>query len=673
MGQGVITGQTTIFGEEADIDPQKFEVRSAPVADIYGTMMGQQITGGSTSTKDRWMVLRQAGADLRKIMLKAAAKKFAVAEKDLATENGRVFVAGKDLSATYGDLIEVASTLREVPSGTLKSAKDFKYVGRAGLISHDAREKSTGTDQYGIDLELPNMKTAIVVRSPVFGGKVSSFDATEVKKSIGVQEVFQISSGIAIVCERYWQAQKARSLLKIDWEKGINASLSSQQIIDRYRTSFKERSGNTVEEHGDLDVAFKNADSTVEADYVLPYLAHAAMEPMNCVADVKPGSCDIYSPNQAPTLIRNAAAAKLGLSREDVRVHTSKFLGGGFGRRSTLDFSMEAVEISQKIKGPAKVIWSREDDNLHSPMRPISVHNLKAAIKDNQMTGWSHDLGCESIMQQVMPSWIPLMLPAWVPGFVQSGIGGVAKTALRWLNFSPAAPEGAIINYKVSSFTLNHFRLGLTVPIHFWRSVGHSYTGFVVESFIDEVANKIGRDPFDYRRSLLPENSRLKKTLERVAELSNWKDREAENRHLGIACHSSFESHVSQVAEVEVEDELITVKKIFCVVDCGIAVNPDVVIGQMQSGIIYGLSAALHGEITLKDGVVEQSNFDSYPPLRITDSPEIIVDIIQSSENPTGVGEPGLPPVAAALANAVFKATGKRLRQLPLRLEDSNA
>lgn len=672
MGQGTITGQTTMFGEEADIDPISFQARPAGVADIYATMMGQQITGGSTSTKDRWMVLRQAGAEVRSLMKMAAARKWNTSEEKLNTEDGHVVNASGD-RLHYSELIKEAKGLKLSGVAPLKSRKDFRYIGRRGVLQHDATAKSTGTDQFGMDFELPNLKIAIVERCPVFGGKVQSFNADVVKKSEGVQDVFEIESGIAIVCDRYWQANKARQLLEVKWNEGKNKALSSEKIIKDYRDKFKAESGSEVESKGDVAKAMESADATVEAFYELPYLAHSAMEPMNCTADVRTDSCDVYSPTQSPTLVRNGIARLLGLSRDQVTVHTSKYLGGGFGRRSTLDYSVEAAQISQKIKAPVKVIWSREDDTKHSPMRPINAHQFRAAIQGGKVTAWEHKLGCESIMQQVMPNWVPLMLPDWLPGFVGSAASGLAGTAMRTMNVSPTTAEGAIIEYGIENFSCSHYRLGLDVPIHFWRSVGHSYTGFVVESFIDELAHKLQKDPFEFRRDLLPQNSRTRKVLEKVAEISNWGTNENGSIARGIACHASFASYVAQVADVEIVENQVKVRKVYCVVDCGIAVNPDVIVKQMESGIVYGLSAALKGQITLKGGAVEQGNFDTYEPLRQEENPEVIVHIMDSDEKPTGVGEPGLPPIAAAVGNAVFNATGIRVRELPIQLGSGNA
>ncbi len=676
MGQGVIMGQTTLFGEEADINPVDLNTRVAGVDSRYATMMGHQVTGGSTSTADRWMVLRNAGAEVRALMIKAAAQKWNISEKELKTENGHV-LNGKGERLHYGELVQIASGLQLSTTPALKKRAEFRYIGKDGLPQPDAYPKSTGTNEFGIDLKLPHMKIAVIERSPVFGGKLKSFDATEAKKVPGVDSIMEVPTGVAIVCDRYWQALKARRVLKIEWDSGKNAKLSSAQIMKDYREKMKSSSGSEVESRGDLDSAFEGADLVVEAEYDLPYLAHSTMEPMNCTVDATKDVCEVYSSTQAPSLVRNGVAYALGISRDKVLVKPAKYLGGGFGRRSTIDYSVEAALLSKEVGKPIKVIWSREDDTRHSPMRPISTHAMKGALKDGKISAWQHKLGCESIMQQVMPRWLPLMAPGWLPRFVGSTLGGAAGLAMRVMNFSPTTAEGAIIDYKVDNFSVHHYRLGLNIPLHFWRSVGHSYTGFVVESFMDELAHQAKKDPYTFRRDLLPEESRIRATLDKVVEISGWHDsREAGHighvEHAGhgrgIACHTSFGSYVSQVADVTVEGEQIKVKKVFCVVDCGLAVNPDMIRKQIESGITYGLSAALSGEITLKDGAIEQGNFDTYPPVRQTEMPEVVVHVIESSEAPTGVGEPGLPPIAAAVANAIFSASGMRLRSLPLRI-----
>lgn len=668
MGQGVITGQLTMFCEEFDLDPARMKVVPAPVAEIYGTMAGQQITGGSTSTKERFMVLRQAGANVRGVLLRAASQKWGVPVSELKTENGVVTNAAGDKTATYNELVEsVADT--KIEDQKLKSPDAFKYIGKTSDRA-DALEKSTGQADYGMDFQIEGLLTAIVVRPPSFGGSYKKFNDEEVKKLPGIQHVVGISSGVAIVADKYWQLLKARNFLQVQWEAGPNGDVSSEKIKGQYKALLAGDGGKEAHSKGEIGnvLAETGPESLLEAEYELPYLAHSCMEPMNAAAHVKEDSAEIWVPTQSPTLIRNWASDFLGMSRDDVKVHNAKYLGGGFGRRSTLDYPKEAVELSQKLKAPVKVVWSRADDTKHSPMRPFSLHKMTGVVKGGKAVAWEHRLACESIMQQTMPQWIPLMMPAWLPGFVKSGIGSTAGALMDWTDTNMVTAEGAKIDYAIPNVKVRLNEADIAIPIHFWRAVGHSYNGFVVESFVDEMAHKAEKDPYQFRRDLLKDTPRAVGVLDKVAQMAGWDQPAPKGVHRGIAYHFSFESYVAQVAEVEVVDSAIKVKKVYCAVDCGVAVNPDIIKDQMMSGIVYGLSATLHGEITVQNGAIRQGNFDDYPVMRMNESPEIEVAIINSSEPPTGVGEPGLPPVAAAVANAVFAGTGKRLRKLPLKV-----
>ncbi|MCB0378643.1 MAG: xanthine dehydrogenase family protein molybdopterin-binding subunit [Bdellovibrionales bacterium] len=667
MGQGVYTGQLTLFGEEIKINPNLFQVKSAPVAEVYSTFNGHMITGGSTSTADRWMILREAGANLRELFKMAAAQKWSVNVDQVECKDGQVFAQSGTQKLTFGELIEDASKIKNPPKGKLTDPKDFIYIGKP-QVGLDAMEKSKGSDRFGIDVQIDNMASAVVERGPSFGAHVKSFNASEVKALDGVIDVFKVSSGVAIVCEKYWQAMRARKSLIVEWGPGSLQDLDSEGIFTSYKNAMEKTKAHEVEREGEPESAFAGADQVIEAEYRLPYLAHSPMEPMNATAWVQKDRCDIWCPTQGPSLVRNKAAMMLGLPREKVFVHNSVFLGGGFGRRSTLDYVVDALEISKKIKRPVKVLWSREDDTKHSPLRPITFHKMKASIKNGRVTGWQHDLGCESIMQYVIPQWFGLMAPDWVPDFLLGSLGKMVSFFMSLSGKAPTVAEGAThIPYTVENRLVKHYQLGIKVPIHFWRSVGHSYNAFVVESFIDEIAHKLGQDPMEYRLKNMTHNDRLRATLEIAKEKSNW-GKPSQGRFQGVASHSSFKSFASEVVEVEVHAGQIQVKKVTAVIDCGTPVNPDIIKKQMESGIIYGLSAALQGEIKLSAGGVDQSNFDDYPPLRMSQTPEIEVHIVASTEKPTGVGEPGLPPIAPAVANAVFAATGQRLYDLPLRL-----
>lgn len=666
MGQGVITGQLTIICEELDINPAKVDVIAAEVDEVYATFNGLQLTGGSSSTPDRWMVLRQAGANIRGAILRAAASKWNENLSDLKTDDGFVISNKSGKRASYNKLSTIVS-LEPGEDQKLKSFEEFKYIGKPS-IKADAYDKSMGEAEFGIDLDMDGMLTAIVVRSPTFGGKVKSFDKTKVEKLPGITNVVEISSGVAIVGEKYWQVSKARDQLSVTWDAGKNDSVSSASIQEGYKKLLAGDDGNEAHSVGEIETALKDAKDLVDVEYESPYLAHATMEPMNAVAHVQEDGVDVWVATQGPTSVRNGAADLLGIDRKLIHVHSTKYLGGGFGRRSTIDYPMEAIEISNLLKKPVKVIWSREDDMQHSPMRPISRHRVRGLVKDGKAVAWEHRIACESIMQGVMPWMAPHMLPEWLPKSIRSGLGEMAGDIMSAMDVHLTTAEGAKLDYDIPNQLVRINDSQLSIPIHFWRSVGHSYNGFVVESFMDEMAHKAGRDPYEFRRELLSKNKRAVGVLEKVASMSNWGKPTKKNIHRGIAYQFSFRTHVAEVVEIEVVDGNIKIRKVYCAVDCGIAINPDIVEDQMKSGIIYGLSAAMHGKITLEKGAVQQSNFDDYPVMRMSDTPEIEVFITPSKESPTGVGEPGLPPVAAAVGNAIFAGTGKRLRSLPFVL-----
>jgi isoquinoline 1-oxidoreductase beta subunit len=667
MGQGVITGQATMFCEELDLDPAKLTTKPAHVDEVYGTMSGMQLTGGSTSTPDRWQVLRSAGANIRNSLLATAAGKWQMKISDLKTENGFVISMDGEKRVSYNELAnDTVVVSEEAPK--LKSTSEFKYIGKYQK-KVDAEEKSTGRAVFGIDVKVRDLLHAVVLRSPVFGGKLQSFDGSKALASPGIKHVVEIPSGVAVVGEKYWQVQKARSLVDIKWDLGANKSLSSEQILKTYEKLLSEKDGKEAYSEGDAESAFASDDGqVVSAQYELPYLAHSTMEPMNAAAHVTKDKCEIWTGTQGPTMVRNEAADLLGLDRDQVFVYNSKYLGGGFGRRSTLDYPLEAVHLSKKINAPVKVIWSREDDTKFSPMRPINRHHLRAKIKDGKTLAWEHKIGAESLMQEFLPAVIPLMMPEWLPGFVKNSVGSLAGGALSAFDVHMTTAEGAHHDYKIPNQYVGIVSQGLDVPVHFWRSVGHSFNGFVKESFADEVAHAANKDPYQYRRELLKNERRGLAVLDKVAKMANWGEPKGEGVYQGIAYHFSFESYVAQVAEVRIVDQQIKVDKVYCAIDCGIAINPNIISDQIESSIIYGLSAALKGKIDIQDGGVAQSNFHNYQVMRLKDAPEVRVEIIDSDVSPKGVGEPGLPPIAAAVGNAVFAATKVRLRTMPFTL-----
>jgi isoquinoline 1-oxidoreductase beta subunit len=508
----------------------------------------------------------------------------------------------------------------------------------------DTPAKVQGSAEFGIDAQFPGLLTAVIARPPVFGAKLKSFDGAGAKKVAGVKEVVAIEAGVAVVADHFWPALKGREALKIEWDEGVLADLDSERQRQQY-AAMADKPGLTAARRGDVVAARKKSRQVLEAVYEFPYLAHATMETLNCTADVRPDSCQIRVGTQMQTLDRDAAARITGLAPEKVQLHTT-YLGGGFGRRAvpTSDFTSEAVALSKAIKAPVKVIWTREDDMRGGYYRPSSYHRLSAGLDS---------------------SGLPLFLQHRIVG--QSIVKGTPFEGLMKDGIDNTSVEGAADTpYTFPNLLVEYQMAPPGVPVLWWRSVGHSFTAFVKETFIDELARLAGQDPYQYRRRLLAEHPRQQALLDLVAEKADW-GKPAAGRYQGLAIHESFGSLVAQVAEISVNDTgNIRVHKVVCAVDCGRTVNPDTIEAQMESGIVFGLSAALFDEITFKNGRVRQGNFDDYEMLRLSEMPEVRVHITASREAPGGIGEPGVPPIAPAVANALFAARGIRMRRLPM-------
>ena len=646
MGQGVSTSMPMVIAEELECDWRHVRSEHAPADLAYAhTVFHVQMTGGSTSTWESFDQLRAAGAAAREMLITAAAARWGVPAGECRAENG--FVIHGQRRARFGELAAEAAKLPVPAAPKLKDPKDWKILGRPAHRL-DSPEKITGRAEFGMDVRRPGMLTALVARSPFFGGKVRSFGAGKAKAVPGVVDVIQIPSGVAVLGESFWAARLGRNALEIDWDAGSFAGHSTAAQLDDYRKLARTR-GAVAEAKGDVEAALARAAKKLEAEYEVPYLAHAMMEPLNCTAEIRPGACEIWTGTQFQTGDQEAAAKIAGLKPEQVQVHTL-FLGGGFGRRATptSDFVSEAVHLAKASGRPVKVVWTREDDVRGGYYRPLWVSRVRAGLDAaGKPIAWAHTLVGQSIL-------------AGTPfaGMIQNGID---ETSIEGAGNSPYL--AAIADHRVDLHSPS-----VPIPVLWWRSVGHSHTAFVVESFIDELAHAAGQDPVAFRRGLLPADSRLRRLLDTTAEAFGWGQPLPAGHGAGIAVHESFGSAVAQAAEVSVEDGHIRVHRVVCAVDCGLVVNPDGVEAQMQSGIVFGLSAALHGEITFRDGRVEQSNFHDYPILRLLEMPRVEVHIAKSNEKMGGVGEPGTPPIAPAVANAVFAATGKRLRRLPLRL-----
>jgi isoquinoline 1-oxidoreductase beta subunit len=529
-----------------------------------------------------------------------------------------------------------------VPEGPpLKNPADWTIIGTR-VARLDTPPKVDGSAEFGIDVTVPGMLVAVVARCPVFGGAVASFDATAAQAVSGVRHVRQISSGVAVVADGYWPALTGRNALDITWDEGPNAGASTASI-SRLLAQRVGRAGAEARREGNAERALSGAAQRLEAVYETPFLAHSTMEPMNCTAHVRPDGVDIWAPTQFQTGAHQLGAAIGEVAPEQVKVHTT-YLGGGFGRRFELDFIQEALETSKAVGAPVKVIWSREDDTRHDFYRPASHHRLRAGLDGSRRpTAWTHRIVAPSIMARVFPDT------------VQNGLDGEAV-------------EGAIeMPYTVANVHVDYVLTDTGIPVGFWRSVNHSYNAFAVESFIDELAYAAGEDPYEYRRALLSNAPRYRRVLELAATQGGWGSALPEGVFRGIAVHRSFESYVAQVAEVSVgSDGTVRVHRVVCAVDCGPVVNPDTVEAQMQSGIVYGLTAALYGEINIDGGRAVQGNFNDYQMLHMAEMPRVEVHIVQSSDAQGGVGEPGTPPIAPAVCNAIFAATGTRIRTLPI-------
>ncbi|MEM7079762.1 MAG: molybdopterin cofactor-binding domain-containing protein [Pseudomonadota bacterium] len=663
MGQGVTTGLTTLVAEDLDVDPAAFTVELAGAhPDYVNPDFGAQGTGGSTSIKAHYWQLRQVGADTRALILDAAAQDLGVARNSLSTDNGHVISGGE--RHPYGKFVATAASL-EVPVETpLKAASEFNYIG-TDFTRLDGVSKSTGTAIYGIDVDVPGMLHGVIQRSPVAGAMVESFDASAARNMPGVIDVVQVATGVAAVAEKYWQAKQAAAQIKIQWSTPPLASVSHAQMLEDYKAGLAEE-GESAASQGDVATALASATKTIDTQYFAPYLAHAPMEPMNAVVHVRDGEADVWTGSQGPGAVQGLVARFADLEMENVRSHQT-YLGGAFGRRATLHHVIEATQLSMATNKPVQVLWSREDDTKSGVFRPASLMNIKAGIDDNgKVSAWQ----VKRVGGNITPETLKNALPGFFPGLpngVIDWVVGMSNSAFDGWVVDYSSIEGFSEDYDLPNHDILHVTKDHGLPLTFWRSVGHSYTAFAKETAMDELAALAEQDPVQFRIDNLENNPRLRNVV-KVAGEHMQKMQPAPGRALGLAAHGSFNSYVAEVAEVSIEKGQIKVHSVLCVVDCGVAINPDIVKAQMEGSVMYGLTAALHGHMELDNGEIKQSNFHDYPILRMNEAPRVDVVIIESQEDPTGVGEPGLPPIAPAVANAVYHATGQRLRDLPLKL-----
>jgi len=647
MGQGIWTCLAMLIAEELDCDWTKVRVEHAPSAPAYAhPLFGMMATGGSTSTRAEFERYRQVGAMARDMLVRAAAAKWKTDAKTLRTGNGFV-IMGKERLA-YGKLAEAAQQLPPPEKVALKDRKNWKLIGKA-TRRLDTPEKITGKAKFGMDVQFPGLKTALVARPPVFGGKVKTFDASKAKAVPGVEQVLQIPSGVAVVATNFWSAKQGRDELKVEWDSGPGANLDSDALMASYRAQARSP-GAPVVKAGEPDAALASAAKRLEAEYDVPFLAHATMEPLNCTVKIENGGCEVWTGTQFQTIEQMTAAAITGLPPGKVQVHTP-FLGGGFGRRGDPRgaFVAEAVHVAKAAAVPVKTVWTREDDIKGGLYRPMFLHRVEVGVNDKGMPlAWKHTIVGQSIM-----SGTPF------ERMIKNGI-------------DPTSVEGVSDSPYLDAVPARHVSLHTTknpVPIHFWRSVGNTHTAFAMESMIDELAWNAGQDPLAFRLTLLKDKPRFARALKAAADKAGWGKPLPSGRARGLAVHESFGSIVAEVAEVSVDSEKsIHVHKVSCAIDCGLAVNPLAVEAQVQGAVAYGLSAVLYSEVTLRKGQVEQSNFHDYRVARMADMPEVTVQILESDARMGGVGEPGTPPIAPAVANAVYALTRKRLRSLPLRL-----
>jgi isoquinoline 1-oxidoreductase beta subunit len=663
MGQGTYTSMPMLLAEELEVDLSQVRLEHAPPSDdLYAEpLFGVQETGGSTSVRGNWELLRHAGATARSLLVAAAAQSWKVDENSCHAARGEVIHGPTGRRLSYGALVDKAAALPLPRKVQLKDPKDFKLIGTPAKRL-DAPDKVNGTAQFGIDVKVPGMKVATVAACPVFGGKLASVDDSKAKAIKGVHQIVRLNDAVAVVADHMWAAKQGLAALDIRWDEGPNAKLSTADIVQQLAAA-SQRPGVVARREGDPAKAMASATQKVEAVYEVPFLAHATMEPVNCTVHVRPDSCDIWVGTQVPTFAQTAAAKLTGLPPERVRVH-NHLLGGGFGRRLEVDFIVRAVEIAKQVAGPVKVVWTREEDIQHDMYRPYYYDRIAAGLDEHgKPIAWTHRITGSSIMARVTSELFPKTLRVMRAAGLHNLIAMVRGLDVDAVD-GAAEPPYALPNIRVEYVRQEP----PGIPTAFWRGVGPTHNIFVVESFIDELAVAAKQDPFEYRRALLDKSPRAKAVLELAAEQAGWGKPLPPRSGRGIALlHAFGETYIAEVAEVSVSKEGdVRVQRVVCAVDCGTIVNPDTVKAQMESGIIFGITAALFGEITIKDGRVEQGNFDDYQMLRINEAPSIDVHLVKSTEAPGGVGEPGTSAVIPAVANAIFAATGKRVRKLPI-------
>jgi isoquinoline 1-oxidoreductase subunit beta len=641
MGQGTYTSISMILADELDVDFSRIAVEHAPPNDaLYGNpALGFQITGGSTSIRAFWLPMRKAGAAARSMLVQAAASGWGVTPGSCRTANGEVIHDASARRLSYGALVDRAARITPPKDPPLKARTDFKLIGTPARRL-DSPGKVNGKAVFGIDALPAGVRFATLKSSPVLGGRVAHVDDTGARQVPGVQQIVVLDDLVAVVGDTTWATKKGLDALRVSWTDGPNAEVSSPDIFNEIKSA-ADRDGAVAKSTG--NIGGLPSSGKVEADYHVPFLAHATMEPMNCTVHVRPDTCEIWVGNQVISRTQAIAARITGLPLGQVTVH-NHLIGGGFGRRLEVDGIAKAVRIAQKVNGPVKIVWMREEDIQQAMYRPMYYDRFSAHLSDGRISGWSHRIVGSSILARFVP-------PAFVHGLDADAVDGAVD-----------------FPYDVANIHVEYVRQEpKAVPTCFWRGVGPTHNIFVIESFVDELAHAAGKDPVQFRRDQLQKAPRLRACLDLAASKAGWGQPLPSRVGRGVSVQSVFGSHLATVAEAEVGREgKVKVRRVVCAVDCGTAVNPDTIAAQIEGGLIFGLSAALHSEITIEKGRVQQSNFHDYRIMRINEAPEIEVHLIPSEEAPGGIGEPGTVAAAPALANAVFAATGIRLRSLPI-------
>lgn len=650
MGQGVYTSLPMLLADELDADWTKVGFEAAPVDPKYNhPAFGMQMTGGSSSVYSGLQQFREGGAAARAMLIAAAAQQWNVDASTCLTESGAVFNQ-KGQKLTYGHLATAAAKLPPPEHVQLKDPKTFKLIGKP-IKRLDTPEKLNGEAVFGIDVKLPGMLTAVITRPPIFGATMKSFDDSRARSMPGVKKIVAIPAGVAVIADTFWQAKTARDALRVEWDEGSMQNFNTSEMMHQFRERAKSP-GTSVRNDGDATAALASAAKKIEAVYEVPYLSHLMMEPLNCAVDLRADSCEVWTGSQFQTIDRANAAKIAGLPPEKVQLHTT-FLGGGFGRRANpqSDFVVEAVHVAKAAGVPVKVIWTREEDMAGGWYRPAFLHAIEGGIDaSGNAVSWRSLLVGQSIM-------------AGTP---------FAAVMMKGKDYDPASVEGVDdLPYEIPNLAVESHQAEIKVPVQWLRSVGHSHTAFATECFVDELAGLAQKDPYQFRRALLQKHPRHLGVLDLAAQKAGWGKPLPKGMGRGIAVHFAFESYSAHVAEVSVEDGKVRVHRMVCAIDCGQYVNPGIIAAQTEGGAIFGASAALFQELTFENGRLQQTNFNTFPVMRMNECPQIETHIVDNHEKSGGIGEPGVPCAAPAIANAIFAATGKRIRKLPIRLSEA--